>query len=121
MPNALSIGVSYELFWHLTPKKLKTFEKAYRIKKRLKDEEMYMQGYYNMIAFEVALSNFGACMFGGKPEAKYLDEPILFKEQREEKMTQEEKDNLEIQKMIFAEEMWIRNDKLRGLPETMIK
>ena len=117
----MAIGVSYELFWHLTPKKLKAFEKAHKIKKKIKDEEMYMQGFYNLIAFEVSLSHFGAGVFGGKSEAKYLEEPITFKSYREENMTQEELDNLEIQKMIYAEEMWIRNDKLRGLPETIIK
>lgn len=39
----------------------------------------------------------------------------------ENNMTQEELDNRELQKMLLAEEMWIKNDKQRGLQETIIK
>ena len=35
--------------------------------------------------------------------------------------TQEELDNREIQRMILAEEQWIKNDRRRGLPETLTK
>ena len=34
----MAIGVPYDLFWHLTPKKLESFEKAYKLKRQIEDE-----------------------------------------------------------------------------------
>ena len=81
---------------------------------------MYYQGLYNMTAFEVVISHFSAGLSGKKSSAKYLEHPIMSEMAQDENLTQEEIDNRELQKMIFAEEMWIKQQNKKGLPETVI-
>ena len=85
----------------------------------MRDEEMWMQGQYIYEAVSVALSHFSAGMVGKKSDAKYRDKPMMYDIDSKPK-TQEELDNIEIQKMIQAEEMWIRNFESKGLPKTTI-
>ena len=109
------------MFWHLNPKKLTPFFEAYKRQCKRRDEEAYMQGFYNLNAFQVALSHFGAGLTGKKSDAKYLEAPIMVKAIEEAGMTQDELDERELEKMLLAEEAWAINDRLRGLPETTIK
>lgn len=77
-------------------------------------------GDYLLSAVSVAVEH---CLAGKKAKSKYLEKPILSKLQEEiedEELTQEEIDNRELQKMIFAEEMWAKQHKRKGLPETVI-
>lgn len=46
------MGVSYDLFWSLTPFKLKPFIKAYELRQRDRDREMWLQGAYVYKAIE---------------------------------------------------------------------
>ena len=121
MPHALAIGVPYELFWHLTPVKLKAFSEAYRIRQKMRDEEMWIQGRYIMGAFEVVMAHFGAGLSGKTSDVEYYPEPFMQMKNEYEGLTQEEIDNIELQKMLFAEEQWIRNSRKNGLNETEIK
>ena len=82
---------------------------------------MWLQGRYNLDALTVALSHFGAGLSGKKSEAKYPDKPYSKANAEYEGLTQEEIDNLEIQKMIRAEELWIAQQKSKGMSETIIK
>lgn len=115
------MGVPYETFWHLNPNKLRAFAKAYKLKLKRKDEELWLQGKYNFEALMVAFSHFGAGLNGKTSEAKYLDKPYSKFGEEYEGLTEEEIDNLEIQKMIQAEELWIANQKIKGMSETKIK
>lgn len=67
------------LFWHLTPKKIKAFEKAYDLKRKVDDEKAYMQGVYNLKAFEVVLSQLVAGFAKKKCNNEYFKEPLLRK------------------------------------------
>lgn len=87
------------------------------------DEISYIIGVYNYKALEVALYNFGLgfdSKHTKKPE-KYLEKPFMFRQYEKdiEDMTEEEL-NKAIQKEIEKEEMWIRNSRIKGLPETKI-
>ena len=73
-------------------------------------------GTYGISAFTTSIAR----CFGDK-KAEYIEKPIFNEILKEESLTQEELDNRELQKMILAEEMWIKNDKKRGLKETIIK
>ena len=73
-----------------------------------------------MTAFEVVISHFSAGLSGKKTSAKYLEHPIMSDMTQDENLTQEEIDNRELQKMIYAEEMWAKQHKRKGLPETVI-
>ncbi len=60
MPNALSIGVPYETFWHLNPKKLEPFYEADRKKKdyeaKVRDQQAWLNGMYVAQAIGAAFS-----------------------------------------------------------------
>lgn len=75
-------------------------------------------GNYGISALIYAIEH---CLAGNKAKSQYVKESILSKLLENDGLTQEEIDNREIQKMILAEEMWIKNDKKRGLKETIIK
>ena len=58
--------------------------------------------------------------FSKKAKSMYMKEPITARLLENDGMTEEEIYERELQKALFAEEQWIRNDKKRGLPETVI-
>lgn len=118
LPDALAIGVPYNLFFHLTPIKLKAFYKAFKIKIENRDAEMWRNGQYTLSATLTAIDH---CLNGKKAKTEYIKEPLLQKEFEKDTMTQEELDRREIERMILAEELWIKNFKKKGLPETVIK
>lgn len=118
MPDALTIGVTYNLFWHLNPKKLKPFFKAFENKRKMRDEESWIWwGTYGISALSVVL----ASAFSKDSKAKYVNKPVYQEMEDKDKELTEEEIQREIQKAILVEEMWIANDKRRGLPETIIK
>lgn len=119
MPNALAIGVSYELFWHLSPTKLKAFEEAYMIKRKMRDEEMWYMGQYVASALNSTVCN--AELWRGKngKTEKYVEKPFM-SELGKNNLTQEELDQRELQKMLLYEEQWQKQSKRNGLPETVI-
>lgn len=97
LPESLSIGVPYKLFWHLTPKKLKAFSEAYKIQRNIDDEKAYMNGIYTLKALEVALSGFAAGLSGKQSKAKYFDKPLL-----KVATEQEKAENLQNQRELFV-------------------
>lgn len=67
LPNALMIGVDYDLFWELNPKSLAPFIKAFKLKQRYDDAMNWSLGRY----FQMAVaSNFSK-------EAKYPPKPYM--------------------------------------------
>ena len=89
----------YETFWHLTPKKLQTFTEAYKLRQKMRDEEMWLQGRYIHDAFLVGLSHFGASFGKKKSDAKYPEQPYMEmakiqKEEQEKQTSEEEKQRM---------------------------
>ena len=71
LPEALAMGIDYDLFWKLNPHKLEPFLKAREIKMKRKNEEMWLQGMY---------------IFNAAKAQNYLEEPIkLFEDSEYEK------------------------------------
>lgn len=103
------------------PIELVAYGKADRLNQKKKDEELWLQGFYNLQALQVAFAHFGAGLAGKKSDAKYLDKPITQNKNPYEGLTQEEIDNLEIQKMIAAEDLYIVQQKMSGMAEVNIK
>lgn len=111
--------MSWELFWHLNPKKLKPFSLSHKKKLQEKDRLIHAWlGTYGLSALTVAIDH---CLNGKKAKTEYISDLITNKLFENDGLTQEEIDNREIQRMILAEEMWIKNDIKRGLDKTMIK
>lgn len=102
---------------HSTPKELDAYDKGYRLRRQIKDEEMWIMGRYVLSAVSVALEH----AFSKKAKSEYLKEPFMTKIHEDDSLTQEELDNREIQKMILYEEQWAKQARRNGLAETIIK
>ncbi len=109
LPNALAIGVPYDTFWHLTPKKLKCFYKAYEIKRRLQDEQMWFMGQYVLSAVSMAVEHN---LHGRKARSKYIEKPILQTEQHTEGANPESREQV----AVFEMKQRINALKQQGLP-----
>lgn len=74
-PDYLAMGMTYEQYWYDDPKIALFYWRANRLKIKNRNQEMYMQGFYNFQAFSRALANLH---FDGKHHeiVNYLDEPI---------------------------------------------
>lgn len=83
----MAIGVSYELFPHLTPIKLEEFLEAHEKKQKMLDQEAWKMGIYIQSAVLTAVEHVLA---GRKATTKYLEEPILSKKENADDYTEEE-------------------------------
>jgi len=66
LPNALMIGVDYDLFWTLNPKSLFPFTKAFSLKREYDDYKLWTAGLYIRSAVASVLNK----------SAKYPQKPI---------------------------------------------
>ena len=91
LPNALSIGVDYDLFWSLNPKSLEPFVKAFSLKEKHADYLAWLQGKYIQMAVGSTLSK----------EVKYPSKPFLESVDIEKSivMTEEERKLKEMENM----------------------
>lgn len=72
----MALGVDYDLFWHLSPKKLETFIKSYKIKREMLDEQMWYMGQYIMSALDSTVCN--AFRKRSASGGKYFEKPIFY-------------------------------------------
>lgn len=71
----MSIGIPWEVFWHLNPKKLQYFQKAHRQKIEEIDFLLHAWvGNYGLSAIGVAIEH---CLHGKKAKSEYIKEPIM--------------------------------------------
>ncbi len=70
-----------EQFWNGKPKLCETYRKLHKLRSEQRNEELWLQGLYNLDALSVALNNAFS-----KHRAKYLDKPLdIFPKTEEEK------------------------------------
>ena len=100
------------MFWHLTPAKLESFFKAHRIRRKMRDEEAWVNNAYTLRAFEVVMAHFGAGLSGKRSSAKYYEKPIFSEAYEPRELTVEEKQR-EVDKFFARENArrvnWNRN------------
>jgi len=70
LPNALMIGVDYDLFWTLNPKSIKPFIRAFELKQEHENQIAWLQGMYIRLAIISAFNK----------EAKYPSKPLTNKQ-----------------------------------------
>lgn len=57
IPNVMAMGVSYDDFWKLTPRKLNVIIEGYKLKRKVEDEKQWYLGGYIFEAVSVAMGN----------------------------------------------------------------
>lgn len=87
----MAIGVPEERIFEGTPNDLKPFMDAYKLKQEMRDEEMWMQGQYMLMAISHVVSRMGK---KGK-KINYPDNPLL--REHSEKMSEEITSELQIE------------------------
>lgn len=108
LPSALLIGVDYQLFWSLNPRKLEPFILAYEKKSKSRLEELNVAAWLNGVYFTQSIgATFGE-------NGKYPEEPIrLFGDTspKNEKEAVSEADIFSAYAMTFNKEFRKKNQK----------
>lgn len=99
-PYFMAIGMTYDEFWYDTPRKALMFLKAHKIRQKQDNERLWLQGYYNFVAFGTVLAN--AFAKKGTPPTPYMKKPLNI-DPNSEDTSQEQ-----------------RNERLLGLKEVLI-
>lgn len=117
--RANEIGISWCDFWDMNPRIITLMNKAYEKKIKRMDELVWASvGNYFLTAVSVAVDR---CLNGKKSKSSYVENPMLKDLGKNDGLTEEEIEEIEIRKLIEAEEQWIRVSREKGLPETVIK
>ena len=107
-PYYLSLGMTYELFWESDPQLVKYYRKAHEIKKRERNQELWVQGaYFYEALIDVAPILHAFAKQGTKP-LPYVSEPfpLTVKEQTENK---EKKAKEKYEKGLSKVMSWVKN------------
>lgn len=94
LPEALNMGVPYDLFWRLNPRKLLPFAEAYRRKRQQHSDEMWLMGQYVASALDATVCN-AMPLIKRKRKGKYFEEPIRVTPKTEEEKKMEEEQALQ--------------------------
>ena len=94
----MAIGVSKDEFMHSTPKVLRAYDEAHKIKiKELDSLAWQFCGNYVMSAVMVSVEK---CFAGRKARLKYIDKPVMKELEQENKPMTEE--NIKLQRELFV-------------------
>ena len=105
MPSALLMHVPYELFWHLNPRKLKPFEKAYEMEIESRQNSMNLESWLN------GLYNQNAVASVFSKNAKYPTKPFDIFGKQKAKTPEEEFEEFKM----YAEQMAIKRKAAKAL------
>lgn len=84
-PYYLAVGCSYDEYWNSPAWIAQSIMAAHQIKRKMQNEELWLQGYYTFAAVSTALSNIHLDGKKRKPNL-YLDKPFdIFEKTDEEK------------------------------------
>lgn len=67
----IAYGMTYEQYWYGDPFMTRAYAQAYLLKRKIQNENMWIQGAYIANAFGTVLSNAFS-----KKNAKYLEKPL---------------------------------------------
>lgn len=98
----MAIGIGYEEFWTLNPRKINVILAGYKLKRQVKDEEMWMLGGYVFDAISIALGN--AFRKKGQKAQEYfavIDNPILKRQSKESADGISEKEKIQKTELLF--------------------
>ena len=72
LPECLAMGIGYDEFWMLNPRKLKAMINGYKLKRKIQDEQAWMLGGYVFEAVSIAVGN--ATRKKGQKARNYFEE-----------------------------------------------
>lgn len=95
------LGISLSELKKMTLKEYNAIVKGFHLKRKIADEDAWIQGQYNLIAFKEVISSFGAGMSGKKYKIDYPKRPQL-------QMAEHEQEDLEkeIEHDVAIMQMW---------------
>ena len=64
-------GMTYDQFWYGDPWMTRAYAQAYLMKRKVNNEEYWLQGIYNVHALQTVIGNAF-----GKKKQKYLEKPL---------------------------------------------
>ena len=106
----MSIGMSYDEFWNKDVSMVKAYRKAYELREKRRNQELWLQGMYIYEALCDASPLFRFSMKKGtiKPEP-YVKEPYPITQadvrEREEREARKKEERLKAEFAMFAERM----------------
>ena len=104
-PYFMAIGMTYDEFWNKDPQLAKYFLKADEIRQKRENEHLWLQGYYNYIAFAYVSPIFNPFAKRGTKAVPYPSQPLALSreemDRREEKARQGRLQNLK-QKLLAS-------------------
>lgn len=110
-PAYLAMGMTYELFWLEDPNLVKAYRSADRIRRRRRNEEMWLQGIYMVEALGSTVGN----MFAKGAKHQYPTEPFpITLEEQQERKEREQKAQMERIKAAFTAKALAMNAKIGG-------
>lgn len=98
LPYYLAIGMPNDEFWNGDPMLAKAYRDAHELRKEMRNEEIWLQGGYNLRAFKSVIEAFAYGLSGGKgaKPSEYPKEPFAFtKHEREMAVERNKKRTLE--------------------------
>lgn len=112
-PSYLAMGMTWTQFWVDEPKLAIAYRKADAIRKRRRNEELWLEGIYVAEALNATVGN----MFSKGQKNVYPAEPFPLTEgERQERREREEKARMERMKAAFIAKSLQVNSKLGGKP-----
>ena len=83
----------YDVYWYGEPNKVKTYLKAHELRIQQRNQELWVQGVYNLKAFSSVIEAFAYGLNGGKGSkpSQYPNEPIPFTEAEQKAATERNK------------------------------
>lgn len=85
LPEVIAIGIRYDEFWQLNPRKLNVIMEGYKLKRKVEDESQWLFGGYVFHAVSVAMGNaFRKKGVKAQSYFEILEKPFLDSVQKEE-------------------------------------
>lgn len=110
-PAYLAIGMTYEQFWDGEPSLVKAYRMADRIRRRRRNEELWLEGVYMVEALGATVGN----MFAKGEKHQYPSEPLpITAEEQQERKEREQAARMERIKAAFTARALSVNAKIGG-------
>jgi len=110
-PAYLAMGMTYDLFWNGDPALAKAYRTADSIRRRRRNEELWLEGMYTAEALSATVGN----MFSKGTKHQYPSEPFpITAEEQQERREREERARMERIKAAFTAKALTVNARMGG-------